>query len=150
MLQDEIFDESIPYQFIFSSPSDSFGVSQTKPHASHITDISHFEVVKSWDTHEESLVQQPLEPAKEELSSEAEDEMVLPYLFIFSNVYVFSTGIVNCFGLRCCDILNAKFKLRACNAITNIHFNVGKQIEETKPSFWAFFERLHSRQKNEE
>ena len=83
MLNNETFDEAILHQFIFISPSDNPGISQTKPHSSHMTDISHFEVVKGLDTHEESLAQEFLKPAEVELSSDTEDEIVLPiYSFI--------------------------------------------------------------------
>ena len=64
------------------------------------------------------------------------------YLYILSFV---NSVLVNYFVMRCCKIPNAKFKLLACNAITNIYFNVGKQIEETKPLFWTLSQRLYSR-----
>ena len=77
-----------------------------------MTDISHFEVVKGSDTHEESLAQEFLKPAEVELSSETEDEIVLPIYFSFVN-----SVLVNYIVLRCCKISNAKFKLLAmqCN-----------------------------------
>ena len=75
MLEDAIFNESIPSSS-FLVPHQT--VSQIKPCASHMTDISHFEVVKDI-----TLMQQLLEPAEVELSSKTEDEMVLPiYFFI--------------------------------------------------------------------
>ena len=83
MLNNETFDAAILHQFIFSSPSDNTGTSQTEPHSSRMTDMSHFEVAKGSDTHEESLAQEFLEPAEVELSSDTEDKMVLPiYSFI--------------------------------------------------------------------
>ena len=68
MLNNETFDEPILHQFIFSSPSDNTGTSQTEPHCSHMADMRHFEVVKGSDTHEESLAEEFFEPAEVELS----------------------------------------------------------------------------------